>query len=198
MLLRYGPAAIDQSKENLAMHASSYTSHRVGFGDALFYRGEKTMADVKANGGTPAKKAQIEAAKPKFYVMFLVMLVIIALYVLRSPEPIHRHIHWMMIPLFLVTNAQINYYNMRVLLVMYHASDLGKYRNKLGLSLLFLTEVATHIAFCLGWTRYAVTAMSSICLTAYFALMTAFLVADIIQSFRKREDAPAAPAPQEV
>ncbi len=182
-LVKLGPSALQQSKENLSMHASSYTAHRVGLGDAVFYRGEKTTQDVNAHGGISGKKALIEKAKPKFYFLFVIWLGIIALHVVRSKEPIHRHIHWAMIPLFFVTNAQINYYNMRILLVMWHASDLGKQRHKYGLALLFLTEVATQAAYVAGWTRYAVTATSSLCLCVYFLFLTGIMVFEILRSF---------------
>jgi hypothetical protein len=187
--LHLGPTSFTEAKENLTYHAASYTSHRVGLGDALFYRGEMSDGEIRANGGIPGKKAEIEEAKkPWLYGVFFFYLALIALYVWRTRRPVWEYIHLAMIPLFCVTNAQINYYNMRLLLVVHHGSDLSKYRNKFALMLLFAVETATHFAYLQGWPRYVVTAWTSVGMCVYFGWLTLVMLYDIAQSFNTQPD----------
>ena len=45
-LVQFGPEAFQTSARNLLMHNKSYSSHRVGLGDVMLFRGEKTRAEM--------------------------------------------------------------------------------------------------------------------------------------------------------
>ncbi|NIA12592.1 MAG: hypothetical protein GWP08_00835 [Nitrospiraceae bacterium] len=179
--VRLGPKAFVETVENLSVHAKSYSSHRVGLGDALVYRGEQDKADLAKSGGIAGKKAQVNAMKPLLYAAGCATLALIIIYVFRTRHAAFNLIMLSTIPLFCMTNAQTNYYNLRLMLIIAHASDLKRWRNKVGLILLFLVETATQFAMYKGYMRYLVTTVMSYGMLVYFVVLIGFMIAEIIK-----------------
>ncbi len=188
-LLRLGPQSFVETAKNLSIHASSYSSHRIGLGDALVYRGETNWSEYMKNGGPERKKQEIIDMKPWLNGIGLAALAIIAVYVWKRRLEAHRLIYLAAIPLYCVTNAQSNYYNFRLILMLEHASNLSLHRNKIGLLLLFLVETATQLMMIQGAsTRYPVTSTASIGMLIYFIVMLAFMEYDILEPSKKSSE----------
>ena len=179
-LIRYGPAACRESLENLALHSRSFSSHRVGLGSVLVYRGETTMAEYNAVGGARAKEKMVQAWMPILLMIGVAALAFVAAYIIRTGHPVHELILLAAIPLFCVTNAQTNYYNLRLVLVMTHAADLRLWRNRIGLIALFLVETATQYTMLHATPRYTVTSVASIGMAAYFSIQMAFMAYEML------------------
>ena len=186
-LLAYGSEAFVQASENLLLHQSpeSYSRYRIGFGDALGYRGELTSVDLARSGSMLAKRELVIAAKPIGYAVFAVSLVVIAIWCVRSDQRIYRGIALMAIPLFAVTNPQINYFNLRVLLVAWHLEDPQRPRNQFGILALFTIEFISQFSQVWGNDRYATTTLTSLGLTFYFAGLLISLIAEQLPALRE-------------
>ncbi len=176
-----GLEAFKTSARNLRMHGSwqSYSSHRVGLGDAVFYRGELTFDDMKKHGAAPGKGRLIQQIEPHLNILGLMALGLIAAYVIRTKKPIHELVYLSIIPLFCMQNAQINYYNLRLLLIMAHMGGLDKWRNRFGLVFLFLIEIVTQYSHIMGNWRYTTTCMTSIGLAVYLLIMVVLMLRDL-------------------
>lgn len=174
----YGADAYRDAAVNLKLHASaeSFSSHRVGLGDALLYRGEFTRRDMAEHGEIQGKRDQLHALEPYLKLAALLAVVGIALSLWRSDEPHYRAIWLGVIPLFCMTNPQINYYNLRVLLVLRHAERWHEYPHQVSLYMLFAIEVLTQAMMVAGATRYGVTAMTSWGMLLYLALQIRMVV----------------------
>jgi hypothetical protein len=185
-LLVLGPNAFVESKNNLLMHGStqSYSSHRVGLGDALFYRGEMTKDDLRNSGGILSKAENIADIQSLLYGLGILLLVFVAFYAVRTKRPVYELIYLSIVPLFCMQTPQINYYNMRILLILNHVYDFGKARNKIGLILLFMIEIATQYSHVCGNWRYTTTCITSIGLVIYFIILLVFLAIDFANTFR--------------
>jgi len=181
-LVRYGPDAYQESIHNLSLHSSpeSFSSHRVGLGDVLMYRGEWSKKDFRRSGGATAKREQLWELHPYIKIGGLLVIAILCLHVWRSREPIHRLLWLGVYPLFVLTNPQINYYNLRLLLVLLHMERWTEYRHKLGLYMLFGIEVLTQAAYVAGAARYAVTNVTSHGMLIYLLTMAGFIARDYI------------------
>jgi len=183
-LIFVGPSSFVESMTNLSMHASSesYSSHRVGLGDALVYRGETTRREMNQHGGITGKSEQLGEIMSSLKIAGLLSLVLIILYIRRVPLKAYQYIHLSMLPLFILTNPQINYYNVRLLLILTHVDGIDKTKNKIGLLLLFAIEMVTQYTKTLGVARYATTTTTSIGLVIYFITMIGFYTYEAIQS----------------
>lgn len=177
-LVQQGPEAYRDAAANLKMHGSpeSFSSHRVGLGDALMYRGEWTRADMNERGGIEGKRDLLWQIDPYLKVCGALALLFVGWYAWRSREPVHRLLWLGIYPLFCLTNPQVNYYNLRMLLVLWHMERWHERRHQLGLGMLFAIEVATQAMMVLGATRYAVTATASIGLVVYLVIVAVELV----------------------
>lgn len=176
-LALYGFEAFKTSAKNLALHnSSSYSSHRVGLGDMIVYRGERDMGTFWSNGGIDQKQIIINEAMPILYALAILSLVLIAFHVWKKRRPPHEYIHLALIPLFCMTTPQINYFNMRQLLVIQHMTAPNRPFNIFGLSLLFLIEVVTQYTKVVQYPRYTTTSVTSLGLTLYFLIMIFYLL----------------------
>lgn len=173
----YGTQAYQDSVGNLRLHASpeSYSSHRVGLGDALLYRGETSRQEIDRYGGIEGKREQLWAISPWLKAMGAIAVLWVFVMAWHSREPPHRLIWLGIYPLFCMTNPQINYYNLRLLPLLYHLEKPDAYQHRLGLYLLFAIEVATQYVMVSGAARYAVTCTTSVGLLIYLLLMAGFL-----------------------
>jgi hypothetical protein len=177
----YGVDAYRDAAINLKLHGSpeSYSSHRVGLGDALLYRGERTRRELNDNGGIQGKREQLWDLHPYLRAVGFLAIAFVVVVSWRSRAPVYRLLWLGVFPLFCLTNPQINYYNLRLLLILFHAERWDRYPHKLGLYILFATEVATQGAIFLWADRYAVTAFTSIGMSIYLTVMAAYLIAEL-------------------
>lgn len=179
-LLTQGPAAFASAAENLLLHnsAKSYSSYRVGLGDALLFQGERSRAHII--GGIPAKEAELAALKPMLHVIGLAVIALIAGYVARCRPPRDLAIALGFFPFFVLTTPQINYFNLRVLLVLWHVVNLRHPRHAFGLAALFAIEAMAAGAKVGGAIEYTWTSMTSVGLTLYGTVMLVGLVRDLV------------------
>ena len=88
-------------------------------------------------------------------------------------------------PLFVATNPQVNYWNVRIVAVIWHATWLvgprpsapvDRFFHAFGLALLFATEVAAHGVFLAAAERHAVNAITSWGIAIWSLSLLAWLV----------------------
>ncbi|MEE9386003.1 MAG: hypothetical protein V3V08_21545 [Nannocystaceae bacterium] len=189
-LATQGPAAFRTSAENLLLHnsAKSYSSYRVGLGDALLFRGERSRAEIR--GGIPAKEEQLEALKPTVQAVGLAVLALLALHIIRTNPQSHTLIALGFFPFFALTTPQINYFNVRLLLIMWHMHDPVRPRNTFGLVCLFAIEALAAFTQINGAIEYTWTSTTSIGLAFYSVVILATLTADGLKKTVAREAPP--------
>lgn len=219
--IAYGPRIFVDSKTNLLMHNRSYSSHRVGLGDLILFRGEKTREEMalttyehpdgRVTKGIAAKELKIQDMQPLLRLTAVGALLFLSVYASRVRREQGGREPWELwalaiLPFFCATNPQINYYNLRMVLYVWHGfgatmatRDRGFHLTALGV--LFAGEAATQSAFLTEVDghqaeRYYVTCTTSVWMGIYFALLCGWLVWD--GWFTDRDgDAPASPAPAE-
>ncbi len=182
---RYGAAISADAAENLAMHNRSFSSHRVGLGHVLLYRGETTRAEINEfamacadpteRNGMARKEQCIQSLQWPLRATALVAVAFLFVYAIRARPQDWELLPLAILPFFCATNPQINYYNLRILLVIWHAVGLGSQFHRIGLTLLLLVEVATQYTKVLGVERYATTATTSIGMAIYLLVLTAWM-----------------------
>lgn len=168
-----GPQIFVEATEKILRHASveSYSSHRVGLGDALLYRGETTREDIHmTHGGIKGKGIKLGEMMPLLRILGACSLIFIAWYIAKTDHHPADLIHLAIIPLFILTTPQINYYNLRILLIIYHASKINRPFHAIALIMLFAIEAVTQYVMAIGVERYAVTATTSIGLLIYLSI----------------------------
>jgi hypothetical protein len=186
----FGAEVVGESAQNLAMHNQSYSSHRVGLADLLVWKGEVEQREIDQTGGMHAREVEVQATRSLRLGIGLLSLAWIAFYVVRVRPPLHELIQLAAIPLFCVTTPQINYYNLRMILVIWHAAHLDRsWFHRLGLAGLLLVEVATQWSHVQGNARFATTALTSWGLALYFGVVLLWTGWQVAKSFRR---APAA------
>jgi len=200
-LVAVGPDAYVESARNLALHGGpeSYSSHRVGFGDAILFNGE-----FERGPNIEQKIEQLFVLMPYFKMLAALVLAFFAVVVWRSRERLHR---WMWIgvyPVFIATNPQVNYFHFRMLLVLLHAEVLTRDDDKttplervwhsMALAFLFIIEVATQSAMVMGASRYVVTVTTSYGLLFYLTAALAFAAWQLKLSFTSKTTSSTASA----
>jgi hypothetical protein len=166
--LMFGPATFRDSIHNLSMHNQSYSSHRVGLGDMAVYRGERSRQDIAKGGGIAPKEAQVQRMQPALRGIGVLLALFIVGVLWRCKVPVHVAIPLAILPLFAMTNPQINYYNLRILLVIWHATRLREHPvHGVGLAWLFGLEVVTQGLHVSGAERYLTTTATSYLLGVY-------------------------------
>lgn len=178
-LARYGPSGFQASVHNLWMHNQTYSSHRVGLGDVLVYRGETTREQINEGGGIREKEKAIEDMQWPLRAVGLLALGLVGWAVLRGRREDWETVAWAALPLFCVTNAQINYWNLRLALVVWHLALLQRGRERrwhlAGLGVLFACEAVTQAAQVADYDRYTVTTLTSYAMLLYFVGLSGFL-----------------------
>jgi hypothetical protein len=185
-LARYGPAIHADAAENLAMHNRSFSSHRLGLGSVLLYRGETTRAEINQftmacadpaeTNGMARKEQCIQSLQWPLRGLALVTIALLFVYSARARPQDWEILPLAILPFFCATNPQINYYNVRILLIVWHAASLGSPLHRMGLVWLLLVEIATQYTKVIGVERYATTATASIGMAIYLAALTAWMV----------------------
>jgi hypothetical protein len=175
-LVAFGPTTSRQSAENLLLHNESFSSHRVGLAGALVWRGETSKADMRAVGGMAPREREVQAMMPALRVLGLAAIAGVALMVHRLRPSAEDASSWPLLPFFILTTPQINYYNLRLLPVLWHARNLDRGEHVLGLCWLFATEVVAHAAQVAGWERHATTSLVSWMMLGWCAGLVAWFV----------------------
>lgn len=198
-LARYGPEVFRESAGNLTMHNESFSSQRVGLGAVLVWRGETTRAQINANGGMAAKETRVRALQPALKGAGLVSLGLIAAFVWRSKRPAWALSGLAVLPFFCMTNAQVNYYDLRLLLIVWHATALAgwlggaragpgapampapglldRWPHAVGLTWLYGVEVIAQAAQVADLQRHAVNSLASWALLGYLIAMIVWMIA---------------------
>jgi len=206
-LVTQGIDAYRESAANLALHGGpeSYSSHRVGLGDAVLFRGE-----IERGPNIEQKIEQLHALSPVFRLIALAVLALLAVVVWRSRAPLSSWIWIGAFPVFILTNPQINYFHFRMLFVLLHVDALLRFArvdddrdddredgraahttdddsvdplvakvarawHALAIAGLFVVEVATQSAMVTGANRYFVTCVTSFGMLAYLVCALAFV-----------------------
>ncbi|GEM_PF-1207294 len=185
---KYGVDSFVQSKENLIMHnsADSYSRYRTGWGDALIYRGERTRVEFIRAGAIAAKQELLNDLKPLTNACGLLTLLFIGVVAWRKKYPAHELIHLCIIPFFCLTTPQINYFNLRLLLIIWHMHDPRRARNIFGIIALLGIEAVVQHSHVFPNDRYATTSLNSIGLSFYFIVMLLALSGSLIADLRPR------------
>lgn len=176
-LASYGVGTMARSASNLRMHNETYSSHRVGLGDVLLYRGETTRAEINANGGIYQKELAIRELQWPLRGVGLLAMGLVAAYAWRRRD----QAAWQLMPLavlpfFCMTNPQINYYNLRVILVLWSAAQLDKPVHRWLLAMLFGIDVITQYTKVIDLDRYTTTVSTSFGLLAYLGVLVGHLI----------------------
>jgi len=176
----FGAPTVVESAKSVIHHGKAFSSHRVGLGCAVLYRGEWTRQDVREDGGIPLKQKTIRDLQPFFWGLAILTIGLIAWYIWRRRPVLWETVHLGALPLFCISNLQVNYYNFRALFIIYHFYLFRKNPrfHFIALSTLFLLEAGVQLAHCSGAARHAVNSLTSIGLLAYFALMIGWLFED--------------------
>jgi hypothetical protein len=183
-LAAYGPDTFRQSARNLVMHNETYSSQRVGLGDVFVFGGETTRAEINAHGGIRKKEIAVQNMQVTLRLIGALAMAFIAFFIYRNRRfPVHELIPLAVIPFFCVTNAQMNYYNLRLVLVMWHASRLERPFHKVALSALCLVEIVGHYLQVERMDRYTVTSATSIGMLAYLLLLLGWMGFHILRSY---------------
>ncbi len=160
-LAMFGPATSRQSVDNLLLHNESFSSHRVGLAGVLVWRGETSRAEMRAAGGMAPREIQVQGLMPSLRVLGLLAAAGVAVAVIRLRPGLGSAMAWPLLPFFIMTTPQMNYYNIRLLPVVWHAKNLDNPWHRAGLALLFTTEIVAHAAQVVGWERHATTSLTS-------------------------------------
>ena len=169
---RYDTEAFAESKAKMAMHAGpdSYSSQRVGLGDAMIFHGEVNRLEMNLRGGTLGKGEEIRGRMPYLYLIALSAIAFLVVFQLRSKEPEYLFAPLAVVLIFILTTPQINYYNIRIFLFAWSVARFKSVRSTIGLVLLFCTEACAR--YCdITYLRYNSTSWSSVWLTVYFAFV---------------------------
>ncbi|MEQ1506977.1 MAG: hypothetical protein ABMB14_32415, partial [Myxococcota bacterium] len=182
--VEYGPKLLSESAYHLSLHNESFSSHRVGLGTVLVYRGETTRDDIRANGGMRPKELAVQSMEWGLRGAGIVALGLIAALAWRMDRtgramPAWELVALVMLPLWCATTPQVNYYNLRLVPIVWHASKMTDARgdplHATGLALLFAVEIAAQLAHVWDYERFTVNAFASIGLLGYFVVVWTWL-----------------------
>jgi len=169
-----GVDTIREHIEKISEHVSTdeLTSRRIGF--AIGYGHHWRLRPTHI---TPARKAEIAAASKERLAIAFVVLLALAWGLRRSRDD--EAYAYGFVPFFLLSTASYYYYSARATLVVAHAADLEKLRNRVGLASLFAIEVFANWAETrhAGHRMFLVGGVSQL-LMVYVVLMTGWLIYD--------------------
>jgi len=193
-LARYGVENFRESAANLAMHNRSFSSHRVGLGGLLVYGGETTRAEINAHGGMALREQRVQAWIPTLRVIGVALIGLVAAAAIRSRREAWETLPWLILPFFALTNPQVNYYNLRLVAVVWHAAHLAaphdpspagdRWFHRIALVLLFGVDVAAQWTKVQGWDRHATNSVGSIGMAVYLTAVLGWVVAEGVRGWR--------------
>jgi hypothetical protein len=92
-----------------------------------------------------------------------------------------------------MTSPQVNYYNFRIILVIWHMMNLKEgLFHRIGILMLFAIEVYAQYSHITGNERFATNSYTSIGLFIYYAFVMAWMAAQIRDTAAKDKSAKAA------
>jgi hypothetical protein len=104
----------------------------------------------------------------------------VALFVWRTRRDDWALVGLAVLPFYCITNPQINYYNLRLVLILWHASRLDQRpAHRVLLAILLLTEVVTQATKVWHFDRYMTTTSTSIGLAVYLLVLVAWMAKEI-------------------
>lgn len=169
-----GPEQVKIHFENMRDHNSSeqLSSRRIGLALALPFTPWQDVPKYIE----PERKETIEAQKPLRYALAALSMLALG-WGLRNAKD-EEAFAFGFIPFFLLTTASYYYYVARATLIILHAADLSKRRNRAGLALLLGLEVMTNgIEVVYPGERVLLVGSLAWGIAAYTLLMTlAFLL----------------------
>lgn len=178
----FGTESFVESKNNLLMHNDSFSSHRVGLANLFVFDGETTKKQIRAAGGMHAKELDVQSIKKLRMLIGLITLAFIGYYILRVRRPVHELIHLAAVPLFCMTTPQVNYYNLRIIFILWHMANIKKgWFHKIGLAALFAVEVVAQHSQVSGNARFATNSYTSYGLFFYYLFVMAWMVKEILE-----------------
>jgi hypothetical protein len=138
---RLGTEPVSVHFHNMMDHnsAEQLSSRRIGLALALPFRGETLPKNIE-----PERKSAVERQKPLRYGLALTILLLMG-WGLRNARD-DEALGFGFVPFFLLTTASYYYYVSRVTLVLLHAGDLSRWRNRVGLAALLGLESFTNWA----------------------------------------------------
>lgn len=141
-LATYGPEPARVHFENMLDHNDpmQLSSRRIGLAQAISQQEQGRLHKFI----TTRQKKLIEEQKPLRYGLGLGLMVLLAAGLRRSGDD--EAYAWGFVPFYLLTTASYYYYQARITLAVVHAGDLGRWRHRVGLALLFLLEAFSNFA----------------------------------------------------
>lgn len=189
--VRYGSEPVTVHLENMLDHNDpmQLSSRRIGLAQALSHmEGGKLHKYI-----TTRQKKRIEEQKPLRYGLALLVMMGIFTGVRRARDDEAYALGFL--PFYLLTTASYYYYVARIPLVVVHAGELHRLRNRVGLAFLFGLETLSHLAQVYEPDfRMVLIGYLAIGLAVYSVGAVVWLH---VEAWRG-EDAPEAPAPDEV
>lgn len=171
-LNRLGSEAVGVHFNNMMDHnsAEQLSSRRIGLALAIPFRGETEPKFIE-----PSRKQAVADQKPLRYGIAAVLMLVMGWGLRRTRDD--EAFGYGFVPFFLITTASYYYYVARVTLSLLHAAELTTWRNRIGLSLLFMLECFTNWAeTSLPGHRVFLVGSLAWGLTAYTLLMAAWLL----------------------
>ncbi len=186
----FGVNRFKESEYNLLMHNRSFSSHRIGLADLFVFDGETTRAELRAAGGLHDKELRVQATKQLRDFIGLLTLAFIAYYIYRVKKPVHELVQLAAIPLFCMTAPQVNYYNLRIILVVWHMINLKEgLFHRIGILALFAIEIMAQYSHISGNERFATNSYTSYGLFFYYLFVMAWMLAQIRKTSAKPKPA---------
>lgn len=171
-----GPGAFEEASRKIALHAGpeSFSSQRVGLGDALVFHGETTRLEMDVRGGTFAKAEQIKDRSLFLYGIALTALVSLLVLQLRDRREPYLVAPLYVVLIYILTTPQINYFNIRLLLVIWAVLTMVRSRRlvfgAMVLVSMFITEVVAQ--YCdAHYVRYCATSATSLGMSVTFSFI---------------------------
>ncbi|TNE92309.1 MAG: hypothetical protein EP330_02280 [Deltaproteobacteria bacterium] len=217
--------------KNAVKHSSQFSSQKVGLGDALFFHGEQTRAEMRdtpcgtlermigsecvihgdpeavhlgekpynpetrGKNGIAGKGVLVDLIEGDLRILGVGAILLVCAYGIRSKRPLHQLPPLAVLPLFVLTNPSYYYYILRLVLVMFHAEDLKRPSNVVGLLWLFGMEIVSHTLILQTdprVERYTITGTLSWMFVAYFVLVGGLMAYELSQDDKATaSDAPA-------
>lgn len=178
---RFGTDQVVIHIDNMSDHnkATQLSSRRIGMALALAFKGPFDI-DPLPKKLLRERKELIAEQKPLRYGLAVMMMIIMGWALRRTRDD--EAYGYGFIPIFLLTTMSYYYYVARVTLTLVHSSDLGRYRNQVGLILLFGMEVFCNYAeFTYRENRLFLIGYLAWFLAFYTVVITCFLLYDARQ-----------------
>jgi hypothetical protein len=161
-LARYGYDTVSAHAINIIHHIKpeELSSRRVGFALAYAFDGSLSSKNLPEH-----EKLEIKHEAPERLLLAALALALLG-FGLRN-RPHDEAFGFGLVPFFLLSTASYYYYVARITLVVLHAADLSRWRNRAGLAWLFLLEVFAnasetiypgHRVFLIGTLSWGLTA----------------------------------------